>query len=110
MRSMLVGRAAQPRIAAESQIFLDGQPDEGAAPFRHVRDAEAGNVLGGAPVEPFAGERDLALAPHHAADGAQRRRLAGAVGAEEDSHAAFLDRKVDPVHDLRLAVKGLQRV
>ena len=103
-------RLAQPRIAAESEIFLDGQPDEGAAPFRHVRHPEAGNVLGGAPLQPLAGEDDLAFHPHHAADGTQRRGLAGAVGAEEHGHAAFLDRKVDPVHDLRLAVKGLQSV
>jgi hypothetical protein len=41
---------------------------------------------------------------------AQRRRLAGAVGAKKHGHAAFLDRKVDPVHDLRLAVKGLERM
>ena len=107
---MFAGALAQPRIAAEPQIFLDRQTDEGAAPFRHMRHAERGDVLGRAAVEPFAGKRDLALGAHHAADGAQRCRLAGAVGAEEHGHAAFLDRKVDPVHDLRLAVKGLQRV
>ena len=67
----------------------------------------AGDVFGRAPIQPLPGEYDLAFAANHAADGAQRRRLAGAVGAEEHGHAAFLDREIDAMHDLGLAVKGL---
>ena len=59
-------------------------------------------------VELFAGEADFALAADHAADGAQRGRLARAIGAEQNRHAAFLDRDIDPVHDFRLAVEGLE--
>ena len=59
-------------------------------------DAEPHDVLGRLAVDPLAGEADLAgAAHHHVADRAQRRGLAGAVGAQERGDAAFLDREVD---------------
>ena len=46
--------------------------------------------------------------PDHAAEGAERRRLAGAVGAEEGRDAAFGEAELEPVQGLGLAVKGLE--
>jgi hypothetical protein len=51
---------------------------------------------------------DFALGLHHAADGAQRGRLAGAVGAEDGGDAAFFDREVEAVQDLGGSVLGVQ--
>ena len=94
-------------IGTKAQIFLDRQADEGSSPFRHMGHAQRCDLFGRAPIQPFAGEQDFAFAAHRAADGAQRRRLAGAIGAEQHRHAAFLDIDVEPVHDLGLAVEGL---
>ena len=44
----------------------------------------------------------------HAADRPQRRRLAGAVGAQQRGHAALRDREIDAVQHPRLAVPGVQ--
>ena len=100
-------RMARARIAAEPQVLLDRQPDEGSAPFRHMRNAHARDLFRCAPVYPLSGEQDFAFAADHAADRPQRCRLAGAIGAKKHGHAAFLDRDIDPVHDFGLAVEGL---
>ena len=39
-------RPAGGGVAADPEVFLHRQADEGAAAFRHVGDAEAGNLLG----------------------------------------------------------------
>ena len=103
-------RPAGAGVAAEAQVFFDREGHEGSAPFRHVGDSEPGDLFRRAPRELLPGEADFALAADHAADGAQRRRLARAIGAEQNCHAAFLDRDIDPVHDFRLAVEGLEAV
>ncbi len=51
---------------------------------------------------------DAAAGAHHLADGAQRGRLAGAVGAEDGGDAAGLEPEVDAVQHLRRAVGGVQ--
>jgi hypothetical protein len=62
-----------------------------------------------AAIQPFPGEYDFTFSADHAADGPKRGGLASAVGAKEYGHTAFLDRNVDSVHNLGLAVKGLHR-
>ena len=78
--------------------------------MREFKDSVTGKDDDDEPRELLPGEADFALAADHAADGAQRGRLARAIGAEQNCHAAFLDRDIDPVHDFRLAVEGLEAV
>ena len=96
-------------VGAEPQIFLDGEPGESAAALWHVGDAERRDRFGRTPLQPLPGKPDFTLAADHAADGTQRRRLAGTIGAEQHGHAAFLDRDIDAVHDLGLTVERLDR-
>src|SRR5262249_46527420 len=99
--SLHVGaRLPWPRIAAEPQILLNRKSDESSAPLRYVGHAERGDILSAAPIEPLAGKSDFTLGADHAADGAERGRLASAVGAEKHGHAAVLDGEIDAVHDL----------
>src|SRR4029079_8130787 len=53
-------------------------------------------------------EGDLALRAHHAAERAQRRRLAGAIRAEERGDGAFIHREADAVQHAREPVLGMQ--
>jgi hypothetical protein len=99
---------AAPRHRAELKIFLDGHPCEGPAPFRHMRYAKTRDVLGGAAGKSAVAEPDLAAAANHAAERAQRRRLAGAVGAEQGDDAALAERKIDAVERLVRPVEGAQ--
>src|SRR6202043_1570064 len=93
---------------AELEIFLYRHGGEGAATLRHMGDAEADDVFGRAAGERGAVEFDRAGRAHHVADGAQRGGLAGAVGAEQRRHAAFVESKFQTVKRLDLAVIGTQ--
>src|SRR6185503_5113417 len=96
---------------AEPEVLLDGEPQERAAALRHVADAEPDDVLGGAAVDALAAEPDLAArADAHVADRAQRRGLAGAVGAEQRDHAALVDLEVDAVQHLAGAIRRIDAV
>ena len=107
---MIVGDrgAVAPGHSAQLQILFDAHADESAARLRHMGDPEAHDVLGGPAGDRLAVEADLAAHPHHAADRAQRRRLAGAVGAEQGDDAALGKLEVEPVQRLALPVKGAQ--
>jgi hypothetical protein len=95
-------------VGAELEVLLGGQLEKGAAPVGHVGDAAARDLLGLASVDAARAERDLALHAHHAADRAQRRGLAGAIGAEDGGDAAFVDREVDAVQHLGLRIECAQ--
>jgi hypothetical protein len=73
-----------------------------------MRDAQAHDVFGRAPLDAFPGEADLALGLHHRAHRAQRGRLAGAVGAEERGNAPLLEREVEAVEHAGVPVGGAQ--
>ncbi|KAG1433828.1 hypothetical protein G6F57_021897 [Rhizopus arrhizus] len=45
---------------------------------------------------------------HQAANGAQRRALAGAVGADQAHEFAFVHAQIDPAHRADAAVRDLQ--
>ena len=96
------------RVSAQAEVLLGRQIQKGAAPIRHVRDAEPRNVLGAPAGDALAGEADLALGAHHAAERAQRGGLAGAVRAEERGDRFFLHGEIDAVEDARRAVGGAQ--
>ena len=76
-------------MAAGDQVLLGRQVLEHAPALEHLRDAEARDVEGAHAVDALAVEGDgalgdlAALRAQHAGDGLERRRLAGAVGAEQ---------------------------
>src|SRR3546814_13570216 len=80
----------------------------GAAALGDVGDAEPDDVLGRAALDGLAGEADLASGTDHAADGAQRRRLAGAVGTQNGGDRALAEGEIEPQPRTRLAVPGLK--
>ena len=53
-------------------------------------------------------EHHLAARAQHAGERAQRRGLAGAVGAEQRRDAALVDLEVEPVQRLQAAVIGAE--
>ena len=59
-------------------------------------------------VDALAAEAHLALRPDHRAQRAQRRRLAGAVGAEQGRDRALGHAEADAVQHARQAVAGVQ--
>src|SRR5690349_5800771 len=95
-----------PAVRTELEVLGHGEAGERTASLRHVRDAEPGHLLGGQPDEIPAAEGDPAAGPHHPADRPQRRRLAGAVRAEQRDHLALADGEVDPVQRADLPVRG----
>ena len=54
------------------------------------------------PIDRLPSKRDLAAGADHAAERAQRRGLAGAVGAEQGRDAAFLQTEIEAVQHLGL--------
>src|SRR4029079_1010079 len=68
---------------------------------------ERAAAVGADQFERAAGEADAPRAPHRARDRAERRRLAGAVGAEHGDDRALLDRERDPVQHVDGAVARL---
>jgi hypothetical protein len=93
---------------AELKVFFHRHGGEGAAALRHMGDAEADDVFGRAAGKRRAVEFDRAGGAHHVADRAQGRGLAGAVGAEQRGHAAFVEGEFEAVKRLDLAVIGLE--
>jgi hypothetical protein len=71
-------------------------------------DPEAHDILSGPAEEGLAVEANLAAEPDHPAEGAQCRRLARAVGAEQCHDVALVERKIEPVKGLVLTVKRTQ--
>src|ERR671934_38371 len=83
-------------VGAEAQVVPHRELAERPSPFRHVRDACPGGGVG-APWQLGAVERDLAAPPYRARDRAQRRRLAGAVRAEDGYELGCVDAERDAV-------------
>ena len=95
-------------VEAGAQVFHHGEQAEDAAVFRHIADAEAGELVRRQPGDGIAVEHHRAVArPHQAHDGLQRRALADAVAAEEADHLAGADLERDAVQDMALAVIGV---
>ena len=77
---------------AKAQVLLDGQRRKDLAVLGDHRDAPAHDRLGCQPGDRLAAEGDRALARRqHAHDSQKRRRLAGAIGADQGNQLAVLD-------------------
>ena len=78
-------------------------------PSGHLHDAERHDVVGGHAREVPAVEDDLPAArPQQPADGVQRGRLAGAVGADERDDLALVDGQGDALQGVDVAVVGVE--
>src|SRR5207248_2090729 len=86
----LVSRAILAlRPVAVTEVLLDGELREEVAPLGEMGDAVAHHLRRAELVDSLAVESDLTrVGMDQAADGAQRGRLAGAVGAEQGDHLA----------------------
>ncbi len=93
---------------AELQVFFDRDAQKCAAAFRHVGDAEAHDILGRPAGDPLAGEADVAAGAHHAAERAQHRRFAGAVGPQEGAHPPLVESESDPEQRLDFAIERVE--
>src|SRR3977135_2394730 len=84
-------------VAAGYKVLLGGQVLEHTAALEHLDETEPGDVMGAHAVDAPLAELDralgdfAALAVQHAGNGFQRRRLAGAVGAQQGRDRAFAD-------------------
>ena len=108
---MLVDAADRPGprpLDRNQQVLLDRQIGEDSPAFRHVSHAGLGDAVGREPGHVGAEQRDAALPRRGEADEtAQRRRLAGAVAAEQRDDLARAHFEADPVKDVALAVEGM---
>jgi hypothetical protein len=76
--------------APEQEVLLDRQPGEDPPTLGGVGQAQGDDLVGRDAVETLALERDLTrCGPDETGDRAQRRRLAGTVGADEADHLAL---------------------
>jgi hypothetical protein len=88
-------------VGADDQVFLDRQVLEDAAALEHLDDAALDDVVRQQAVDAPAVELDIALGDlaalglQQARDRLQRRRLAGAVGAEEGGDPPLLGHQRD---------------
>ena len=90
------GGPVAARRGAERQVLVDGKRREHAAAFRHQRHAGADDQFRPQPAHCPAVERDRArVGRDQADDGAERRGLAGAVGAEQGHDLSRIDRQTD---------------
>ena len=111
-RKQLVDALEIPRpgalaVGAEQKILLDRKARKQPASFRHHCDAQPHDL-----VRRLAPDR-LTVEHHHlrrsrqsAGDRAQKRGLAGAVGADDGDRLALLDGDIDVEQRLEVAVEG----
>ncbi len=95
----------------EAEVLGDGQPEEQAAVLGNVRDAElrARARLHASQVLPLEADRAVHGA-HQAGDGAERRRLAGAVRAEQRDDLARRNVDMNVAEHRSAVVAGRQAV
>src|SRR5262249_608711 len=98
--------AVAPRHGPDLEVFPDGLANERAAALRHMRNAEAHDVLDCPAGQRLAAETNVSGDVHHSGYGPERRRLAGAVGAQQRGNAPFGDLEVKPEQHLGGAVEG----
>ena len=108
-------RPARRPIAAgtrgKSEIFLDGQVGEDAAVFRHEREPAARDRRGPRTCDVATVELDAAGArTHQAHQGAQQRRLAHAVAAEQAHGLARHYAEIDPAQDMARPIISIERL
>ena len=104
-------RAVGLHVGAQIEVVAHGHAAEDASPFGHQVDAHCRGAVG----RPAGDVSPLVLnAPvgrlDQARDGAQQRRLARAVGAENHDDLALFEMQFDAPMDTRAAVGGVQIV
>jgi hypothetical protein len=73
-----------------------------------MRHPHADDFLGRLAADVIAVIADGAGSLDHAAQGTERRGLAGAIGAQKRRDAALLDREIKTVQDPEIAIGGVQ--
>ena len=102
------GRAVVTGVGAHIQILGDGQLGKNSAPFGYHGHALVDDLVGLVGGHILIFEKDLALARlEQPADGAQRRRLASAVSADQCHDLAFLDGERDSLQGVDVAIVGV---
>src|SRR6185312_14945468 len=94
------------RVGAELEVLGHGQLGERAAALGDVRDSGPRHRLGAA-AQRLPAEVDPPRAAHGSRDRPQRRRLSGAVRAEDGDDRAFGNLERDAAQGLHRAVAGL---
>ena len=102
--SVVDALAVLAQVGADPQVLADGEVAERAAPFRHVGDAEGGDLVGPQAADVLAVEDDAATRADGAADRAERRGLAGAVRAEDADRPVLRNAQRHAVEHLHGAV------
>ena len=107
MSSRIAARSL-PDVGAHREVLLDGQRAEHAAAFGHHGETLAHELEGGTARHVLAGVADGAVLHRlQAGDALQRRRLAGAVGADQADELAAVDVEVDALDGVDAAVRDL---
>src|SRR5262249_11727474 len=96
------------RLAAKHEILLDRERAEDIAVFRHIADAELGDLVRLEAGYRLALERDRAVRGHVAHDRLQGGRTADAVAPEDADDLPLAHREVDALQHVALAVIGVQ--
>src|SRR3989454_5686901 len=105
------GGAGRPLARAQLEVLAHPPGPEDLAPLRHVGDAARDHLRRRPAVDPLALELDAAAAKRQQpGDRAQRRRLAGAVAADEGDHFARVHLQRDLAHGHEVAVPGLDAI
>ena len=99
-------RAVPAGVGAELEVLDHGELRERAAPFRDVRDPRLRDRLRAA-AQRLPLEDDLAAPSHGPRHGAERRRLARSVRAEDGDDRALWHRDRDSAQGLHRPVTGL---
>src|SRR5262245_11871665 len=86
---VVLREAASLEIPAQTEVLVHRQLTEDAAALRDVCDSGARDALGGGARHALAREPDVARGRHETGDRPQRRRLAGAVPAEDRDDLAL---------------------
>ena len=100
-----------PRVGTHLEVLEDGHPAEDAPTLGRVAHAPPHEPVGRhvRDVVPVEGERP-GPGVHEAAEGAEGRRLAGAVGAQQGDDLTLVDLQGDPLEGVDVAVVRMHLV
>ncbi len=87
---------------------MHGERREDVAVFRHITNAQVGDLVGLLPGDAPAFPVDVAFALHQAHDGLGRGGPAGTVAPQQGHNFTGLDLEVDTVQHMALAVIGVE--
>ena len=108
--ALRIPRTLAAELAADQEIFLDGERGKQPPSLRHQRDAARHHLVRRSAADRHAMKHDGVVADRHrAGDAFQQRRFAGAVGADHRHHLALGDAHRDAEQRLEVAVMGVER-